>query len=70
MSRRPPEDWVQLLIALLERVGSNIRSQEAQSQLISISQEQKAVREYGQQFETLLGGLDLCEEGLILKQFI
>ena len=32
-----PRDWAQLSTALLERFGSNIRSQEAQSQLMSIS---------------------------------
>ena len=33
-----PRDWAQLSAALLERFGSNIRSQEAQSQLMNISQ--------------------------------
>ena len=30
-NRGPPRDWAQLSTALLERFGSNIRSQEAQS---------------------------------------
>ena len=54
-NRGPPRDWAQLSMALLERFGSNIRSQEAQSQLMSISQGQRAMREYASQFETLLG---------------
>ena len=45
-NRGPPRDWAQLSTALLERFGSNIRSQEAQSQLMTISQGQRAVREY------------------------
>ena len=36
-NRGPPRDWTQLSTALLDRFGSNIRSQEAQSQLMSIS---------------------------------
>ena len=35
--RNPPSDWAQLSNLLLERFGSNIRSQEAQSQLMSIT---------------------------------
>ena len=69
-NRGPPRDWAQLSTALLERFGSNIRSQEAQSQLMSISQGQRAVREYASQFETLLGRLDSYDEGLMLNQFI
>ena len=36
-NRHPPRDWASLAIALLERFGSNIRAQEAQSQLMTIS---------------------------------
>ena len=36
-NRGPPRDWASLVAALLDRFGSNIRSQEAQSQLMSIS---------------------------------
>ena len=35
---QPPKDWAQLASVMLERFGSNIRSREAQSQLMSISQ--------------------------------
>ena len=69
-NRGPPRDWAQLSMALLERFGSNIPSQEAQSQLMSISQGQRAVRECASQFETLLGRLDSYDEGLMLNQFI
>ena len=34
-NRQMPRDWDQLSMALLERFGSNIRSQEGQSQLMS-----------------------------------
>ena len=37
-NRGPPRDWAGLVAALLDRFGSNIRSQEAQSQRMSISQ--------------------------------
>ena len=69
-NRGPPRDWTGLVAALLDRFGSNIRSQEAQSQLMSISQGQRAVRDYASQFETLLGRLDSYDEGLMLNQFI
>ena len=65
-----PEIGPGLVAALLDRSGSNIRSQEAQSQLMSISQGQRAVRDYASQFETLLGRLDSYDEGLMLNQFI
>ena len=39
-NHHPPRDWASLAMALLERFGSNIRAQEAQSQLMSISQGQ------------------------------
>ena len=65
-----PRDWAQLSMALLERFGSNIRSQEAQSQLMSISQGTRPVREYASQFETLLGRLDSYDESMLLNQFV
>ena len=69
-NRGPPRDWAQLSTAILERFGSNIRSQEAQLQLMTIPQGQKAVCEYASQFETLLGRLDSYDEKLMLNQFI
>ena len=69
-NRGPPRDWAGLVAALLDRFGSNIRSQEAQSQLMSISQGNRTVRDYASQFETLLGRLDSYDEGLMLNQFI
>ena len=68
--RQPPRDWAQLASLMLERFGSNIRSQEAQSQLMSISQGQRPVREYASQFETLLGRLDSYDEAMLLNQFV
>ena len=44
--RHSPRDWAQLCDLLLERFGSNIRLQEAQSTLMSISQGQRLVRDY------------------------
>ena len=65
-----PRDWASLASALLERFGSNIRSQEAQSQLMSVSQGTRPVREYASQFELLMGRLDSFDEGMLLNQFI
>ena len=69
-NKQMPRDWAQLSTALLERFGSNIRSQEAQSQLMSISQGTRPVREYASQFETLLGRLDSYDESMLLNQFV
>ena len=68
-NRHPPRDWASLAAALLERFGSSIRAKEAQSQLMSISQGQRPVREYAPQFELLLGRLDSYDEGMLLNQF-
>ena len=68
--RHPPRDWASLAATLLERFGSNIRGQEAQSQLMTISQGQRPVREYASQFELLLGRLDSYDEGMLLNQFV
>ena len=67
-NRGPPRDWASLVSALLDRFRSNIGSQEAQSQLMPISQGQRFVRDCGSQFETLLGRLDSYDEGLMLNQ--
>ena len=69
-NRGMPRDWAQLSTALLERFGSNIRSQEAQSQLMSISQGTRPVREYASQFEMLLGRLDSYDKAMLLNQFV
>ena len=69
-NRQMPRDWAQLSTALLERFGSNIRSQEAQSQLMTISQGSRLVREYASQFEMLLGRLDSYDEATLLNQFV
>ena len=68
--RTPPSDWAQLCNLLLERFGSNIRSHQAQSQLMSITQGQRLVRDYASQFETLLGRLDSYDKSMMLNQFI
>ena len=69
-NRHPPRDWAQLCDLLLERFRSNIRSQEAQSTLMAISQGQRLVWDYASQFETLLGRLDSYDESMMLNQFI
>ena len=69
-NRGPPRDWASLVAALLDRFGSNIRSQEAQSQLMSIFQGQHTVRDYASQFETLLDRLDKYDEGQMLNLFV
>ena len=69
-NRQLPRDWAQLSAALLERFGSTMRSQEAQSQLMSISQGTRPVREYASQFEMLLGRLESYDENMLLNQFV
>ena len=69
-NRQMPRDWAQLSTALLERFGSNIRSQEVQSQLMTISQGSRPVREYASQFETLLGRLASFDEAMLVNQFV
>ena len=69
-NRDPSRDWESLVSPLLDRFRSNIGSQEAQSQLMPISQGQRFVRDCGSQFETLLGRMDSYDEGLILDQLI
>ena len=69
-NKQMPRDWAQLSTALLERFGSNIQSQEAQSQLMSISQGTRPVREYASQFETLMRCLDSYDESMLLNQFV
>ena len=69
-NRNPPKNWAQLSSLLLERFGSNIRSQEAQSQLMSLTQGKRLVRDYASQFETFLGRLDNYDESMMLNQFI
>ena len=68
--RQPPRDWAQLASVMLERFGSNIRSQEVQRQLMSISQGQRPVQEYASQFEMLLGCLESYNESMLLNQFV
>ena len=65
--RNPPKDWAQLCSLLLERFGSNIRSQEAKSRLMSISKGQRLVQDYASQFEILLGRLDSYDENMMLN---
>ena len=66
-NRNLSRDWPQLADLLLEWFGSNIHSQEAQSQLMTISQGSRPVREYASQFEMLLGRLDSYDEPMMLK---
>ena len=66
-NKQMPRNWAQLSTVLLEHFGSNICSQEAQSQLMSISQGTRPVREYASQFEMLLGRLDSYDEAMLLN---
>ena len=66
-NKQMPRDWAQLSTALFEHFGLNICSQEAQSQLMSISQGTRPMREYASQFKTLLGRLDSYDEPMLLN---
>ena len=50
-NRHPPKDWAQLCNALLEQFESNIRLQEDQSALMSISYGSQLIHEYASEFE-------------------
>ena len=67
---RPPRDWPTFQQALLDRFGSNIRAQEAQSRLMNISQGKRAVREYTSEFETLIGRMTTQDEATWLNVYI
>ena len=46
-----PADWSAMANAILERFGSNLRTQTAQAQLMNIKQGARPVREYAAEFE-------------------
>ena len=69
-NHHPSRDWAQLCDVLLERFRSNIRLQEAQSTLMTISQGKRPVCAYALQFETLLSRFASYGETMMLNQFI
>ena len=56
--------------AILDRFGSNIRAQEAQAKLLTISQGKRPVRDYTSEFEMLLGRLSTCDETIWKNMYI
>ena len=67
---QPPRDWPTMMQAILDRFGSNIRSQEAQARLLTISQGKRSVREYTSEFETLLGRMSTRDEATWKNMYV
>ena len=67
---QPPRDWPTMMQAILERFGSNIRAQEAQAKLLTISQGKRSVREYTSEFETLLGRMPTRDEATWKNMYV
>ena len=67
---KPPQDWPTMQQAILDRFGSNIRAQEAQAKLLTISQGKRPVRDYTSEFEVLLGRLSTRDETIWKNMYI
>ena len=67
---QPPRDWPTMMQAILDRFGSNIRAQEAQAKLLTISQGKRSVREYTSEFETLLGRMSTRDEATWKNMYV
>ena len=65
-----PKNWKELTQALIKRFGSNIRAQEAQMALIKISQGKKKIRDYSNEFQSLLCRLPSYDEKWMIDLFI
>ena len=59
---QPPRDWPTMMQNILDSFGSNIRAQEAQAKLLTISQGKRSARKYTSEFETLLGRMPTRDE--------
>ena len=59
-----PKNWKELTQALIKRFGSNIRAQEAQMALMKISQGKRKMRDYSNEFQSLLYRLPSYDEKL------
>ena len=51
-----------MMQAILDRFHSNVRAQEAQAKLLTISQGKRSVRQYTSEFETFLGRMPTRDE--------
>ena len=65
-----PADWSVMANAILDRFGSNLRTQTAQAQLMNIKQGARPVREYAAEFEQHMGRLDSFDESMLLNMFV
>ena len=64
-----PKNWKKLTQALIKRFGSNIRAQEAQMVLMKISQGKRKMRDYTNEFQSLLCRLPSYEEKWMIDLF-
>ena len=65
-----PKSWKNLTQALIKRFGSNIRAQEAQMALMKISQGKRKMRDYSNEFQSLLCRLPSYDEKWMINLFI
>ena len=65
-----PKNWKELTQALIKRFGSNIRAQEAQMALMKISQGKRKMRDYSNEFQSLLCRLPSYDEKWMINLFI
>ena len=65
-----PKSWKDLTQALIKRFGSNIRAQEAQMALMKISQGKRKMRDYSNEFQSLLCRLPSYDEKWMINLFI
>ena len=65
-----PKNWKDLTQALIKRFGSNIRAQEAQMALMKISQGKRKMRDYSNEFQSLLCRLPSYDEKWMINLFI
>ena len=59
-----------LMQAILDRFGSNIRAQEAHAKLLIVSQGKRSVWDYTSEFETLLRRLSTRDEDTWKKMYV
>ena len=59
-----------MMQAILERLGSNIRRQEAHAKLLTVSQGKRSVQDYTSEFGTLLGRLSMRDEDTWKQMYV
>ena len=65
-----PNSWKIMSQALVKRFGSPLRAQKAQAELMKIQQGKRTIRDYTQEFQTLLDRLTSYDENWMINIFI